>query len=61
MAPTGILAAQHYEEFCRLFQGLDVRIVLLMGRTTAKERQQLLEELAQAHRHPHRDSRPDTG
>ena len=47
MAPTGILAAQHYEEFCRLFQGLDVRIALLTGRTTAKERQQLLEELAQ--------------
>ena len=47
MAPTGILAAQHYEEFCRLFQGLDVHIALLTGRTTAKERQQLLEELAQ--------------
>ena len=49
MAPTGILAAQHYEEFCRLFQGLDVHIALLTGRTTAKERQQLLEELAQGH------------
>lgn len=46
MAPTGILAAQHYEEFCRLFQGLDVHIALLTGRTTAKERQQLLEALA---------------
>ncbi|WP_293985924.1 ATP-dependent DNA helicase RecG [uncultured Megasphaera sp.] len=46
MAPTGILAAQHYEEFCRLFSGLDVRIALLTGRTSVKERQQLLEELA---------------
>lgn len=46
MAPTGILAAQHYDEFCRLFQGLDVRIALLTGRTTAKERKQLLADLA---------------
>ena len=45
MAPTGILAAQHYEEFLRLFDGLDVSIALLTGRTTAKERQQLLEDL----------------
>lgn len=46
MAPTGILAAQHYDEFCRLFQGLDVRIALLTGRTTTKERKQLLADLA---------------
>ena len=45
MAPTEILAVQHYEEFCRLFQGLPVCIALLTGRTGAKDRAQLLEDL----------------
>lgn len=46
MAPTEILATQHYEEFCRLFQGLSVRIALLTGRTGVKERAALLADLA---------------
>ena len=45
MAPTEILASQHYEEFIRLFQGLPVRIALLTGRTGARDRVQLLEDL----------------
>ncbi|WP_395754089.1 DEAD/DEAH box helicase, partial [Megasphaera sp. UBA4352] len=45
MAPTEILASQHYEEFSRLFQGLPVRIALLTGRTGARDRVQLLEDL----------------
>ena len=45
MAPTEILAVQHYEEFRRLFQGLPVCIALLTGRTGAKDRAQLLEDL----------------
>ena len=45
MAPTEILASQHYEEFCRLFQELPVRIALLTGRTGARDRAQLLEDL----------------
>lgn len=45
MAPTEILATQHYEGFCEFFQGLPVRIALLTGRTTAKERAALLEDL----------------
>lgn len=45
MAPTEILATQHYEGFCEFFQDLPVRIALLTGRTTAKERTKLLDDL----------------
>ena len=45
MAPTEILAVQHYEEFGRLFHDMPVRIALLTGRTNAKERSILLDEL----------------
>lgn len=45
MAPTEILAVQHYEEFGRLFHDMPVRIALLTGRTSAKERVMLLDEL----------------
>lgn len=45
MAPTEILAVQHYEEFNRLFQDMPVHIALLTGRTSAKERTVLLEQL----------------
>lgn len=45
MAPTEILAIQHYEEFLKLFRGLPVRVAVLTGRTTAKERDALLEDL----------------
>lgn len=45
MAPTEILATQHFEEFQRLFGGLDVSVALLTGRTSAKERADLLKDL----------------
>ncbi|MCI1821492.1 MAG: ATP-dependent DNA helicase RecG [Megasphaera sp.] len=45
MAPTEILAIQHYEEFCGLFKGCSLRIALLTGRTTGKERTVILQEL----------------
>ena len=45
MAPTEILAVQHYEEFGRLFRDMPVRIALLTGRTSVKERGILLDEL----------------
>lgn len=45
MAPTEILATQHYEEFCKFFKELPVRIALLTGRTSTKERNMILEEL----------------
>ena len=46
MAPTGILATQHYEELNRLFKDLPVRIALLTGRTTGKERELILQKAA---------------
>ena len=51
MAPTEILAAQHYEEFTSLFAGLPVRIGLLTGRIGAKDRKALLEDLQQGRLH----------
>lgn len=45
MAPTEILAAQHFASFTKLFEGLGVRCALLTGSTSASERKKLLEEL----------------
>ena len=38
MAPTEILAVQHYESFKRLFEGTDIRLALLTGSTKASEK-----------------------
>lgn len=38
MAPTEILATQHYESFCKLFDGTDIKIALLTGSTKATEK-----------------------
>lgn len=38
MAPTEILANQHYKSICRMLGDLNVRVVLLTGSTTQKER-----------------------
>ncbi len=46
MAPTEILASQHYESVMEMFAGLPVRIAVLTGKTTEKERRELLEKLA---------------
>lgn len=51
MAPTEILASQHYEEFLKLFRNLPVCIGLLTGRTTNKAREALLEDLEQGKIH----------
>ncbi len=45
MAPTEILAAQHFASFTKLFEGFGVRCALLTGSTSASERKKLLEEL----------------
>ena len=37
MAPTEILAAQHYETFCKFFDDTDIRICLLTGSTKRKK------------------------
>ncbi|OGS36928.1 MAG: hypothetical protein A2293_11955 [Elusimicrobia bacterium RIFOXYB2_FULL_49_7] len=47
MAPTEILARQHYREWCRLFAGSDVRIELFTGSQRAADRAVLEEALAE--------------
>ena len=42
MAPTEILAAQHYETLTELLKGLDVDVKLLTGSTKKKERAKIL-------------------
>lgn len=46
MVPTEVLARQHYEEAVKLFDGLDVRIDLLTGSTSAKEKKIIYEKIA---------------
>lgn len=45
MAPTEILARQHYESFLEFFEGEDVKVEILTGSTTKKNRDRILEEL----------------
>ena len=45
MAPTEILAVQHYEDACRTLEPLGIRCRLLTGSTKAKERRTVLQEL----------------
>ena len=46
MAPTEILAAQHYKTISDFLQGIDVPIRLLMGSTKKAERNDILQQLA---------------
>ena len=46
MAPTEILARQHYENLTPLFEKFGLRCALLTGSTKAKERREILENLA---------------
>ncbi|MCF8303848.1 MAG: ATP-dependent DNA helicase RecG [Bacteroidales bacterium] len=45
MAPTEILANQHYETLARMLKGMDIRIRLLTGSTKSNERREIHEEL----------------
>ncbi|MDR2903637.1 MAG: ATP-dependent DNA helicase RecG [Clostridiales bacterium] len=38
MAPTEVLAGQHYQSFCEIFDGLDMKTVLLSGHLKKKEK-----------------------
>ena len=51
MAPTEILATQHYESLSRMTDGLGVRIALLKGSTRPKEREVLHEQLRNGELH----------
>lgn len=46
MAPTEILARQHYEEIKSFFKDIDIKIQLLTGKLKRKERLELLEKLS---------------
>ncbi len=45
MAPTAILANQHYQGILELTEGLDIQVELLMGSTKAKKRRSIHEAL----------------
>ena len=45
MAPTEILAHQHYENFCRLLDGLDIKIALLTGSVKQGQKRKLKEQV----------------
>ena len=45
MAPTEILAAQHYETICRFLEGMKVRVELLTGTIKGKRRETILRDL----------------
>ena len=51
MAPTEILAEQHYDTFCKMLSGLPVRVELLTGRVKGKRRQEILEGVGQGSVH----------
>ena len=46
MAPTEILAIQHYENVNKILSPIGVRTVLLTGKLKAKERREILEKIA---------------
>lgn len=46
MAPTEILAHQHYETLSRMFEGFDISLALLTGSTPSKEKRAIKKGLA---------------
>ncbi len=46
MAPTEILAEQHYTSLCKLFAPMGIRTVLLTGSMTPRQKQAIREQLA---------------
>lgn len=47
MAPTEILARQHYQTFCKLFENTDVRVGLLTGSLKESEKKRVRQKLAE--------------
>lgn len=46
MAPTEILARQHYETFCKLFENTDINVGLLTGALKESEKRKIRQSLA---------------
>ena len=51
MAPTEILASQHYQTFLRMLDGLDIHIELLIGSQKAAEKKRIKRQLAEGGTH----------
>lgn len=49
MAPTEVLAGQHYETFQQFYKGLPIRVAYLSGNTKKSERTELLQQLKEGH------------
>lgn len=49
MAPTDVLARQHYNNALKLFEGTGVRIALLVGATTQKEKREIYQDLEEGY------------
>lgn len=45
MAPTDVLARQHYENAKKLFAGTKIKLALLVGNTPAKEKREIYQDL----------------
>lgn len=45
MAPTEILASQHYDTFCKFFKGTGLKICLVCGSLRAKEKKRIQQEI----------------
>lgn len=45
MAPTEVLAIQHYNTIIKVFEHTDIKFALLLGKTKAKERKEILTKL----------------
>ena len=45
MAPTEILATQHYRSLIKLFKKIDINIALLTGHLSNKEKQRIYNDL----------------
>ncbi|MCR4880266.1 MAG: ATP-dependent DNA helicase RecG, partial [Bacilli bacterium] len=49
MAPTDALARQHYKNALDLFKGLDIKIALLVGSTSTKEKEEIYRDLEEGY------------
>lgn len=62
MAPTEVLAEQHYRTLSKIFDGTDIKIVLLTGSSTAKEKREIKKRVARRFCEAcHRNARDYTG
>lgn len=46
MAPTDLLSAQHYQFFCKALENTEIKVELLTGKTTTKQKKQIRQDLA---------------